>query len=92
MIFLPSFHTTVKNIFIVIVYNCQQRLRTVKRYSIESLIIAQRLHMRGSNNSNANRIGEMQGQHLKLYMAFLLQDHDFNTADLSEIFTLCWPT
>lgn len=49
--------------------------------------------MRGANNnsSNANRTGEMQGQHLKSYMAFLLQDHDFNASDLAEIFTLCWP-
>lgn len=60
---------------------------------MESLIIAERLHMRGNNNNNAaaSRIGEMQGQHIKTYMAFLLQDHDFNTSDLSEIFTLCWP-
>ncbi|XP_043280213.1 serine/threonine-protein kinase SMG1 isoform X1 [Venturia canescens] len=69
-----------------------KRLRTIERYSIESLIIAERLHMRGSNNNTTTRIGEMQGQHLKSYMAFLLQDYDFTSSDLSEIFTLCWPT
>lgn len=56
-----------------------------KSYSTESLILAQRLHMRGTNT------GEMQAQHFKTYMAFLLQEQYLDASELSEIFTLCWP-
>lgn len=41
--------------------------------------------MRGTN------IGEMQAQHFKTYMAFLLQEQYLDASELSEIFTLCWP-
>ncbi|XP_034180761.2 serine/threonine-protein kinase Smg1 isoform X1 [Osmia lignaria lignaria] len=57
----------------------------IKSYSTESLILAQRLHMRGNNN------GEMQAQHFKTYMAFLLQEQYLDASELSEIFTLCCP-
>ncbi|XP_043258587.1 serine/threonine-protein kinase SMG1 isoform X3 [Colletes gigas] len=57
----------------------------IKNYSTESVILAQRLHMRGNSN------GEMQAQHFKTYMAFLLQDQQLDAFGLSEMFTLCWP-
>lgn len=41
--------------------------------------------MRGTN------IGEMQAQHFRTYMAFLLQEQYLDAFGLSEIFTLCWP-
>ncbi|CAK9817618.1 Serine/threonine-protein kinase SMG1 [Anthophora quadrimaculata] len=62
-----------------------QKYLRIKSYSTESLILAQRLHMRGNNN------GEMQAQHFKTYMAFLLQEQYLDASGLSEIFTLCWP-
>ncbi|XP_012271718.1 serine/threonine-protein kinase SMG1 isoform X2 [Orussus abietinus] len=62
-----------------------KRLQELKDYSTESLILAQRLHMRGNGN------GEMQAQHFKSYMAYLLQEHHFDAFGLSEVFTLCWP-
>lgn len=62
-----------------------QKYQGIKNYSTESLILAQRLHMRGTNT------GEMQAQHFKTYMAFLLQEQYLDAAGLSEIFTLCWP-
>ncbi|XP_057324226.1 serine/threonine-protein kinase SMG1 isoform X1 [Microplitis mediator] len=77
-----------------------KKQRTIDNYSTESLIIAQRLHMRGhhnethsstASNSQNNGYGEMQSQHFKTYMAFLLQDYNFDALGLSEIFTLCWP-
>lgn len=52
---------------------------------MESLVLAQRLHMRSNNN------GELLVQHFKIYMAFLLQEHYLDECGLSEIFTLCWP-
>ncbi|XP_076649018.1 serine/threonine-protein kinase Smg1 isoform X2 [Halictus rubicundus] len=57
----------------------------IKDYSMESLILAKRLHMRGNSN------GEMQAQHFKTYMAFLLQEQCLDTSGLTELFTLCWP-
>ncbi|XP_044575793.1 serine/threonine-protein kinase SMG1 isoform X2 [Cotesia glomerata] len=74
-----------------------KKQRTIDNYSIESLIIAQRLHMRGHQNDTSissnpsNTYGEMQSQHFKTYMAFLLQDYNFDALGLSEIFTLCCP-
>ncbi|KAL6442065.1 hypothetical protein ACFW04_002410 [Cataglyphis niger] len=62
-----------------------KKIREIETYSTESLILAQRLHMRGNNN------GELLAQHFKTYMAFLLQEHYLDAAGLSEIFTLCWP-
>ncbi|OAD60741.1 Serine/threonine-protein kinase SMG1 [Eufriesea mexicana] len=62
-----------------------KKYQGIKNYSTESLIFAQRLHMRGTNN------GEMQTQHFKTYMAFLLQEQYLDASELSEIFTLCWP-
>ncbi|XP_026671607.1 serine/threonine-protein kinase SMG1 [Ceratina calcarata] len=62
-----------------------KKYQGMKNYSTESLIFAQRLHMRGNNN------GEMQAQHFKTYMAFLLQEQYLDAPGLSEIFTLCWP-
>ncbi|XP_011689275.1 PREDICTED: serine/threonine-protein kinase SMG1 [Wasmannia auropunctata] len=62
-----------------------KKVREIVTYSTESLILAQRLHMRGNNN------GELLAQHFKTYMAFLLQEHYLDTSGLSEIFTLCWP-
>lgn len=83
-----------------------KKLRAIDNYSVESLIVAQRLHMRGhpgesntsssssssTSSSTSHGYGEMQSQHFKTYMAFLLQDYDFTAFGLSEIFTLCWPT
>ncbi|XP_011302537.1 serine/threonine-protein kinase SMG1 isoform X2 [Fopius arisanus] len=74
-----------------------KKLRTIDNYSVESLTIAQRLHMRGnfggsSSSGNSSGSGEMQAQHFKTYMTYLLQDYDFNAMGLSEIFTLCWST
>ncbi|KAG7209878.1 hypothetical protein KM043_011480 [Ampulex compressa] len=63
-----------------------KKLQEIGSYTTESLILAQRLHMRGNNN------GEMQAQHFKTYMAFLLQEYFLDAFGLSEIFTLCWPT
>ncbi|KZC05708.1 Serine/threonine-protein kinase SMG1 [Dufourea novaeangliae] len=57
----------------------------IKQYSTESLILAEKLYMRGNSN------GEMQSQHFKTYMAFLLQDQYLDASGLSELFTLCWP-
>lgn len=62
-----------------------KRSRQIKNYSIESLTLAQRIHMRSNN-------GEMQAQYFKTYMAFLLQEYYFDASSLTEIFTLCWPT
>ena len=62
-----------------------QKYQGIKNYSTESLILAQRLHMRGTNT------GEMQAQHFRTYMAFLLQEQYLDASGLSEIFTLCWP-
>ncbi|KAL6259418.1 hypothetical protein P5V15_009339 [Pogonomyrmex californicus] len=62
-----------------------KKIREIEIYSTESLILAQRLHMRGNNN------GELLAQHFKTYMAFLLQEHYLDASGLSEIFTLCWP-
>lgn len=62
-----------------------KKVREIETYSMESLILAQRLHMRGNNN------GELLAQHFKTYMAFLLQEHYLDASGLSEIFTLCWP-
>ncbi|XP_076757575.1 serine/threonine-protein kinase Smg1 isoform X3 [Xylocopa sonorina] len=62
-----------------------KKYQGIKSYSTESLILAQRLHMRGNNN------GEMQAQHFRTYMAFLLHEQYLDTSGLSEIFTLCWP-
>ncbi|OXU25637.1 hypothetical protein TSAR_001094 [Trichomalopsis sarcophagae] len=62
-----------------------KKFRDIQNYSCESLILAQRLHMRSNN-------GEMQAQHFKTYMAFLLQEYYFDAFGLSEVFTLCWPT
>ncbi|KOX79166.1 Serine/threonine-protein kinase SMG1 [Melipona quadrifasciata] len=62
-----------------------KKYQGIKNYSTESLILAQRLHMRGTN------IGEMQAQHFRTYMAFLLQEQYLDAFGLSEIFTLCWP-
>ncbi|KYN40743.1 Serine/threonine-protein kinase SMG1 [Trachymyrmex septentrionalis] len=62
-----------------------KKLREIVTYSTESLILAQRLHMRSNNN------GELLAQHFKTYMAFLLQEHYLDASGLSEIFTLCWP-
>ncbi|KAK0173761.1 hypothetical protein PV328_006909 [Microctonus aethiopoides] len=78
-----------------------KKLRAIDNYSTESLVVAQRLHMRGhqndgNNTSNTTNIhtacAEMQSQHFRTYMAFLLQDFDFDVFSLLEIFTLCWPT
>ncbi|XP_015127883.1 serine/threonine-protein kinase SMG1 [Diachasma alloeum] len=75
-----------------------KKLRAIENYSVESLTVAQRLHMRGnfggssSSSGNSSGSGEMQAQHFKTYMTYLLQDYDFNAMGLSEIFTLCWPT
>ncbi|XP_035721238.1 serine/threonine-protein kinase SMG1-like isoform X1 [Vespa mandarinia] len=63
-----------------------KKFQEIESYSLESLILAQRLHMRGNNN------GEMQAQYFKTYMAFLLQEHYIDASGLAEIFTLCWPT
>ncbi|KOC68709.1 Serine/threonine-protein kinase SMG1 [Habropoda laboriosa] len=62
-----------------------KKYQRIKSYSTESLILTQRLHMRGNNN------GELQAQHFKTYMAFLLQEQYLDASGLSEIFTLCWP-
>ncbi|KYM96819.1 Serine/threonine-protein kinase SMG1 [Cyphomyrmex costatus] len=62
-----------------------KKVREIVTYSTESLILAQRLHMRSNNN------GELLAQHFKTYMAFLLQEHYLDESGLSEIFTLCWP-
>ncbi|XP_031845911.1 serine/threonine-protein kinase Smg1 isoform X3 [Nomia melanderi] len=62
-----------------------KRHQEIKDYSTESLVLAQRLHMRGNSN------GEMQAQHFKTYMAFLLQEQYLNASELAELFTLCWP-
>ncbi|KAG5339618.1 SMG1 kinase, partial [Acromyrmex charruanus] len=62
-----------------------KKVREIVTYSTESLILAQRLHMRSNNN------GELLAQHFKTYMAFLLQEHYLDASGLSEIFTLCWP-
>lgn len=62
-----------------------KKYQGIKSYSMESLMLAERLHMRGNNN------GEMQAQHFRTYMAFLLQEQYLDASDLSEIFTLCWP-
>ncbi|XP_020295832.1 serine/threonine-protein kinase SMG1 isoform X3 [Pseudomyrmex gracilis] len=62
-----------------------KKMREIQMYSTESLILAQRLHMRSNNN------GELLAQHFKTYMAFLLQEHYLDAPSLAEIFTLCWP-
>lgn len=62
-----------------------QKIREIETYSTESLVLAQRLHMRGNNS------GELLAQHFKTYMTFLLQEHYLDVSGLSEIFTLCWP-
>lgn len=62
-----------------------QKHQGIKNYSTESLVLAQRLHMRGNSN------GEMQAQHFKTYMAYLLQEQYLDPYGLTEIFTLCWP-
>ncbi|XP_032454231.1 uncharacterized protein LOC100677819 isoform X1 [Nasonia vitripennis] len=62
-----------------------KKFRNIQNYSCESLILAQRLHMRSNN-------GEMQAQHFKTYMAFLLLEYYFDAFGLSEVFILCWPT
>ncbi|XP_058794779.1 serine/threonine-protein kinase SMG1 [Phymastichus coffea] len=62
-----------------------KKSRYIKNYSAESLILAQRLHMRSN-------IGEMQAQHFKSYMAYLLQENQFDALGLWELFSLCWPT
>ncbi|XP_066595255.1 serine/threonine-protein kinase SMG1 isoform X2 [Prorops nasuta] len=61
-----------------------KKLQQIDDYSTESLIIAKRLHMRNSSTC------EMQAQHFKAYMAFLLQEYNLDTFGLSEIFSLCW--
>ncbi|KAL0113113.1 hypothetical protein PUN28_012373 [Cardiocondyla obscurior] len=62
-----------------------KKARQIVTYSTDTLVLAQRLHMRGNNN------GELLAQHFKTYMAFLLQEHYLDVSALSEIFTLCWP-
>ncbi|XP_014477330.1 PREDICTED: serine/threonine-protein kinase SMG1 isoform X2 [Dinoponera quadriceps] len=62
-----------------------KKIREIETYSTESLVLAQRLHMRGNNN------GELLAQHFKTYMMSLLQEHYLDVSGLSEIFTLCWP-
>ncbi|XP_011150895.1 serine/threonine-protein kinase SMG1 [Harpegnathos saltator] len=62
-----------------------KKIREIETYSTESLVLAQRLHMRGNNN------GELLAQHFKTYMKFLLQERYLKMFSLSGIFTLCWP-
>ncbi|XP_015595300.1 serine/threonine-protein kinase SMG1 [Cephus cinctus] len=63
-----------------------KKLQEIKNYSRESLILAERLHMRGNNN------GEMQAHHFKTHMGFLMRENELDVSALMELFTLCWPT
>ncbi|KAJ8664855.1 hypothetical protein QAD02_006517 [Eretmocerus hayati] len=62
-----------------------KRFRNIRDYSSESLLLAQRLHMRSNS-------GEMLPRHFRTYMSYLLQENVFDASGLAEIFSLCWPT
>ncbi|XP_063980993.1 serine/threonine-protein kinase SMG1 [Diachasmimorpha longicaudata] len=70
--------------------------RTIQNYSRESLTAAQKFHMR-ENFGGLIAVGDdfcpspkMKDQHFKAYLAYLLQNYDFNDMGLLEIFTLDW--
>ncbi|XP_046606357.1 serine/threonine-protein kinase SMG1 isoform X1 [Neodiprion virginianus] len=63
-----------------------KKSQTINRYTVKSLVLSQRLHMRGNSN------GEMQAQHFRTFMAYLLQEYHLDATALSEVFTLCWPS